>query len=244
MGEESCSISSGYGICRNLITLGKLSKSDRNQQCAAWRSNFFWKETTQKITVNKKPVILTEIYIEQSPDKTIYQEGENFDKTGMKIIAKYSDGSSHEITNYEIIDGDNLQAGTTSITIRYTENGIIRSTTQEITVNEKEEPEPEPEPSKEPVPSNFENAKAKIQEAKIYFNSNDLSILSGEITIKIDGIKIGDESNNYKHYYYLSGTQGDKEIETWKETALIRECKRFSSYGIIPWESSSIFMNI
>ena len=26
-----------------------------------------------------------------------------------------------------------------------------------------------------------------------------------------------------KHYYYLSGTQGDKEIETWKETEIKKE---------------------
>ena len=191
-----------------------------------YTENGVTKETIQEITVNsevEEVIVLTEIYIDKAPNKTEYEEGENFDKTGIKIIAKYSDGSSHEITDYEIIGGDNLQVGTTSITIRYTENGIIRSTTQKITVNEKEEPEPEPEPSKEPVPSNFENAKAKIQEAKIYFNSNDLSILSGEITIKIDGIKIGDESNDYKHYYYLSGTQGDKEIETWKETEIKKE---------------------
>ena len=187
-----------------------------------YTENGVTKETIQEITVNsevEEVIVLTEIYIDKAPNKTEYEEGENFDKTGIKIIAKYSDGSSHEITDYEIIGGDNLQAGTKSITIRYTENGVIRSTTQEITVNEKENPEP----SKEPVPSNFENAKAKIQEAKIYFNSNDLSILSGEITIKIDGIKIGDESNDYKHYYYLSGTQGDKEIETWKETEIKKE---------------------
>ena len=187
-----------------------------------YTENGVTKETIQEITVNsevEEVIVLTEIYIDKAPNKTEYEEGENFDKTGIKIIAKYSDGSSHEITDYEIIGGDNLQAGTKSITIRYTENGVIRSTTQEITVNEKENPEP----SKEPVPSNFENAKAKIQESKIYFNSNDLSILSGEITIKIDGIKIGDESNDYKHYYYLSGTQGDKEIETWKETEIKKE---------------------
>ena len=172
---------------------------------------------------------LVEIYVEQEPEKTEYQEGENFDTTGMKVIARYSDGSSKEITNYEVIGGENLTINTTSVTIRYSENGVIRSTTQEITVKEKENPNPGPEPgedpdtSKEPVPSNFTDSKAEITETKLYFYSTDLSNLTGEITIKVTGIKLGDESNTYEHYCYLSGTQGDKNINDWKKIQITKE---------------------
>ena len=188
----------------------------------SYSENGVTKTTTQKITVNQEEqeVVLSEIYIDKEPTKTAYQEGENFDKTGMRVIAKYSDGSSKEITDYEIIDGENLKANTTSITIRYTENGVIRSTNQKITVNEKE---PEPEPSKDPVPSDFTNSKAEITDTKLYFYSSDLSNLTGEITIKVTGIKLGDESNTYEHYCYLSGTQGDENINDWKKTELKKE---------------------
>ena len=188
-----------------------------------YEENGVTKETTQNITVSKEvieQVTLAEIYVENGPNKTQYEEGENFDKTGMKVLAKYSDGSSKEITDYQIIGGENLQEGTTSITIRYEENGVIKSTNQEIIVNKKE---PKPEPEKEPVSSNFNNAKTTISKSKLYFDSKDLSKANGEITIKITGIKIGDKSNKYEYYYYLSGTQGDGNIDNWKETEMIEE---------------------
>ena len=88
--------------------------------------------------VEAQAVELSEIYIEEEPTKTIYQEGENFDKTGMRVIARYSDGSTKEVTDYDVIGGENLTQDITSVTIRYTENGIIKTTTQPITVNSNE----------------------------------------------------------------------------------------------------------
>ncbi len=193
-----------------------------------YSENGVTEETTQEITVNKEvveePVTLSEIYIESEPTKKEYEEGENFDSTGMKVIAKYSDGSTKEITDYEVIGGDNLTTNTTGVTIRYTENGVIRSVTQSITVNEKEEPdEPKPEEPKDPVPSNFTDAKAEITESKLYFKSDDLTDSTGEITIKVDGIELGDESNNYEYYYHISGTKGDDDIDDWKKAEITKE---------------------
>ena len=53
-------------------------------------------------------------------------------------IARYSDGSTKEVTDYDVIGGENLTQDITSVTIRYTENGIIKTTTQPITVNSNE----------------------------------------------------------------------------------------------------------
>ena len=210
---------------------GENLTSDTTSVTISYTENGVTKTTEQPITVNQEEaeVVLVEIYVEQEPEKIEYQEGENFDATGMKVIARYSDGSSKEITNYEVIGGENLTINTTSVTIRYSENGVIRSTTQEITVKEKENPNPGPEPgedpdtSKEPVPSNFTDSKAEITETKLYFYSTDLSNLTGEITIKVTGIKLGDESNTYEHYCYLSGTQGDKNINDWKKVQITKE---------------------
>ena len=210
---------------------GENLTSDTTSVTISYTENGVAKTTEQPITVNQEEaeVVLVEIYVEQEPEKIEYQEGENFDATGMKVIARYSDGSSKEITNYEVIGGENLTINTTSVTIRYSENGVIRSTTQEITVKEKENPNPGPEPgedpdtSKEPVPSNFTDSKAEITETKLYFYSTDLSNSTGEITIKVTGIKLGDESNTYEHYCYLSGTQGDKNINDWKKIQITKE---------------------
>lgn len=186
--------------------------------------------TTEGASEEPEPVTLTEIYIENGPAKTEYKEGENFDKTGMRVMARYSDNSTKEITNYTIVDGNNLTADKTSVTIQYTEDGLTRSVTQPITVTEDttdtENPnpeQPEPENPQEPVSSNFTNSKTEITESKLYFNSSNLEDVTGEMTIKITGIQKGDESNTYTYQYYISGTQGDENITTWKEAELVRE---------------------
>ena len=94
------------------------------------------KTATHNITVIEK--VLTEIEITEKAEKTNYVEGQSFDTDGMKVIAKYNDGSSKEITNYEVTDGNNLAEGKTTVTISYTEEGITKTAIQDITVIQKE----------------------------------------------------------------------------------------------------------
>ena len=77
---------------------------------------------------------LESIKITKAPNKTTYIEGQDFDKSGMKVIAKYSDNTEKEVTNYTITDGDNLAIGKISVTISYTEDGVTKTTTQPVTV--------------------------------------------------------------------------------------------------------------
>lgn len=193
-----------------------------------YQENGIMKETMQNITVKEEQeeiVILEEIYIKTEPNKTNYKPEENFDETGMVVIAKYSDGSEKEITNYEIIGGENLQEGTTSVTIRYTENGVIRNATQEILVSEEEPVDPD-NPSREPIPANFNNAEAKITESKLYFNSSNLNEATGEITIKVTGIIVEDDKyTEHNIKYYISGSQEELDDENNNErtATLVKE---------------------
>ena len=75
------------------------------------------KSVSQPITVEKNTV--TELIIKTPPKKTEYKEGENFDKTGMVIEATYKDGTTKEVTDYIIENGNNVKANQTSITISY-----------------------------------------------------------------------------------------------------------------------------
>lgn len=80
-----------------------------------------------------------------------------------------------------------------------------------------------PEGDKKAVSSSFDDAKSKVTESKMYFSSKDLNNSSNEITIKITGIKIGDESNSYTYSYYLSNTKGDKNITNWQQAQAQKE---------------------
>lgn len=92
------------------------------------------------ITISySESVELVSISVETAPTKTSYTEGETFDTTGMTVIATYSDGSTQEITDYEISPSEALTTSDTYVTISYTENGVTATTTQEITVTASSE---------------------------------------------------------------------------------------------------------
>ena len=82
-----------------------------------------------------KPV-LDKIEITKVPTKVTYTEGENFNPTGMVVIATYSDMSTKEIKDYKIENGENLYYGQENVTISYTEGDITKTAEQKITVNE------------------------------------------------------------------------------------------------------------
>ncbi len=81
---------------------------------------------------------LRSIAVTTAPDKTTYEEGEDFDPTGMVVTATYEDHADNSRTKNTVIDNNDLTispstsliAGTTSVSITY--NG--KSTSQAITV--------------------------------------------------------------------------------------------------------------
>ena len=80
---------------------------------------------------------LTSIRVKQEPNKKVYIEGQNFESTGMKIEATYNNGTTEEVSNYQVTNGSNLKFGQTSVTISYTEDGVTKTVEQGITVIEK-----------------------------------------------------------------------------------------------------------
>ncbi len=94
--------------------------------------------------VLKPDVSLDFIRITEAPAKTQYKEGEKFDPTGMIVSAYYTDKSSKEISGYKYTPNGNLSLDDKSITISYTEEGITRTTEQNIEVSKS---------GTEPVPS-------------------------------------------------------------------------------------------
>ena len=67
--------------------------------------------------------------------------GESFSTSGMIVCATYQDNSTREINNYTIIDGEELQLNQNSVTVSYKENGITKTSIQNISVVEETEEE-------------------------------------------------------------------------------------------------------
>lgn len=104
------------------------------------------KEVTIKINEPEpdEPAVkeLSSIEISKAPTKIKYTEGESFDKSGMEITAKYSDGTSKVITDYTYTPNGSLKESDKKIIISYKENNITKQAEQAITVEKKKEETP------------------------------------------------------------------------------------------------------
>lgn len=90
-------------------------------------------QTTVTIEYNEKTVIqaitvqmntVENVEIKQEPNKVKYIVGQNFNSAGMKIEAKYKNGTVKQVENYSIKNGTNLQLKQTSVTIEYEEKTV------------------------------------------------------------------------------------------------------------------------
>ena len=82
--------------------------------------------------------ILSSIAIKTDASKMTYNEGETFDKTGLEVTATYDDETTATISAASlVVPTTPLAAGTTSITVSYTESGVTKEATLEgITITE------------------------------------------------------------------------------------------------------------
>lgn len=78
--------------------------------------------------------ILTGISITTQPAKTTYAVGSSFDSTGMVVTATYDTGATKEVTGFTFSPQTFSSAGTKTVTISYTENGVTKTATLSVTV--------------------------------------------------------------------------------------------------------------
>lgn len=78
--------------------------------------------------------VLTGIAITTQPTKTTYAVGGSFDSTGIVVTATYDTGATKEVTGFTFSPQTFSSAGTKTVTISYTENGVTKTTTLSVTV--------------------------------------------------------------------------------------------------------------
>ena len=77
---------------------------------------------------------LASIEITTPPTKTAYKAGEQFSTAGMAVKATYSNGATLIATGVSVEPSGGLEAGRTSVSMRYTEGGVSCTATHAITV--------------------------------------------------------------------------------------------------------------
>lgn len=106
-------------------------------------ANWTWEGTitysaAQSITVKR---VLTGLSITTQPAKTSYYKGDTLDLTGMVVTATFSSGASEDVTSgcsFSPAAGSALSSyGTVTVTATYTENGVTKTATTNVTVTVK-----------------------------------------------------------------------------------------------------------
>lgn len=89
------------------------------------------------VVVSSSLPALNSIKVTTAPTKTEYEAGQSFNPAGMVVKGCYGvDGKiEKEISGYTVSPDGALAAGTTFVTISYTDGGVTKSTTQAITVS-------------------------------------------------------------------------------------------------------------
>ena len=119
-------------ITNYVVTDGENLKANQTKVTISYTEGEITKTAEQAITVLSNN--LTKIEITREPSKKEYIEGQSFDDSGMTVEAEYENRLRKVITNYSVIDGENLKANQTKVTISYTEDEITKTAEQTITV--------------------------------------------------------------------------------------------------------------
>lgn len=88
----------------------------------------------QPTNESEQTATLQSISVTKTPSKRTYTEGEEFDRSGMEVTARYSDGKTKVIDNYTVTPSGRLSKNDTKVSIRYTEGNITREVDQPIEV--------------------------------------------------------------------------------------------------------------
>ena len=118
-------------IVKNYSVSPSVLTKDTTKVIITYREMGVVKNTELDVVVKN---LLKTIAITTPPDETAYEIGETISLTGMVLEAYYSDGSSKVVNNYTYSPQTVSSNDDTEITISYTEDGITKTTIQEITI--------------------------------------------------------------------------------------------------------------
>ena len=123
-------------VANGLVNLTNTALGDAVVQVRVSGKNAVTKTTNIKVTV-KEGSTLESISITTPPNKTTYEVGSTFDRTGMVVVANFGhadDGYQVVIENYTIIPSGALAEGTDAVTISYTHDSVTKTTQRGISL--------------------------------------------------------------------------------------------------------------
>jgi len=129
-------ISTGTTIVDGLLTVGD-DESATTLTVTATSVFDNTKSGTATVTVTA-PIVLSSIAVTTPPTKTVYTVGDNLNLAGLIITATYSDDNTDAVTTYTTTPANGAAlntVGTKTVSISYTEGGVTKTATFNVTVN-------------------------------------------------------------------------------------------------------------
>lgn len=115
----------------NGVNAESLSVTENGTYTAS--SGKVYTSVTANVPIGQSSIKLSTIAVTTPPSKTSYADGESFNSSGMVILATYTNGATKNATGYTV-SPDPLTAGTTAVTISFTDGGETKTATQAVTV--------------------------------------------------------------------------------------------------------------
>ncbi len=147
-----------------------------------------------------KEKILTKIEVYKEPLRTQFYIGETFDRSGMRVLAYYADGSAEIVTNWTYEPTAPLTEENDTVTVTYTEKDVTKTCTQTISVK--------PEPAK-PVGIKVDTPPDKTE----YVEGEKFDPAGMKVKLKMNDDSLGLEVTSDVTYQPFGAlTTEDKEI--------------------------------
>jgi hypothetical protein len=131
--NASYSDSSSHSVGGWTVSSPNMGSSGVQGVTVTYFENGIIKTTSFSITI-AQIVSLSSVAITTQPSKMTYMVGEAFSTVGMVVTASYSDSSSRSVSGWYTSSPNMGSAGTQSITVTYSENGVTQNTSFNITI--------------------------------------------------------------------------------------------------------------
>ena len=119
------------------ITVTGYNKNSLGTQTLTISYTFINKKATlsYSVSVVKEPVLLDYLTITSPATVNRYYIGDTFSSSGLKVDAVFTNGTRQDVSEYVVLSGYNLEtAGTQTVEINYSFEGVSRSTSYSIQV--------------------------------------------------------------------------------------------------------------
>lgn len=209
--------STSRNVTNYTVSTPNMSTSGTKTVTVSYTESNITKYASYNITVNDVVVTLSSITLSGNYPTT-FEVGDTFSYAGLIVTAHYSNSTSRTVTPTSVSSPNMSTSGNKTITVSYTDNGVTKTNSYSITVNEKEIVE-KLDPRNEPYFSNqyYLNHIGDIQTVWNSYRGNGITVavIDGGFKYNHEDFYLKDGTSkisNKSAYFYTSGSNTSTQV--------------------------------